>query len=202
MIGIVDYGLGNVRAFINIYHRLGIPVDSVKTADELIVADRLILPGVGAFDWAMSRLTESGMLKALHHRVWESMVPILGVCVGMQMMARCSEEGELPGLGWIPGMVKRFDEAVFRTQTYLPHMGWNDVQAVAHPLFKDLIKPRFYFLHSYFFLPDSADQILAETEYSVFFSSAVHNQHVFGVQFHPEKSHHWGVQLLKNFAEV
>lgn len=202
MITLVHYGLGNIQAFANIYKRLNISCRIAKNADELAGAERIILPGVGAFDWAMQQLEASGMREMLDHLVLEKEVPVLGICVGMQMMARRSEEGELPGLGWIPGEVKRFDEALFKTKTHLPHMGWNNVQPQQHRLFKDLQDPRFYFLHSYYFSSDSSEEVLAVTNYGARFSSAVHNQHIYGVQFHPEKSHHWGVQLLKNFAEL
>lgn len=202
MITLVDYGLGNIQAFMHIYKRLNLPCSRATMAEELQGAKKIILPGVGAFDWAMQRLQASGMREALDHLVLEKEVPVLGVCVGMQMMARRSDEGEMSGLGWIPGDVKRFDGALLKTKTHLPHMGWNDVLPEKHPLFKDLAAPRFYFLHSYYFSPDSGNAVLARTDYGEHFASAVHNQHIYGVQFHPEKSHHWGVQLLKNFAEL
>lgn len=203
MIGIVDYGLGNVRAFENIYRRLGIAASAVTTESELAVADRLILPGVGAFDWAMERLAASGMLPALERRVCRDLVPVLGVCVGMQMMARGSEEGERPGLGWIAADVKRFDDSWFHERTHLPHMGWNDVALAADcSLFGGLSDPEFYFLHSYFFSPDSDDCVIGRTFYGKSFASAVRHGNIWATQFHPEKSHDWGVRLLKNFAEV
>lgn len=202
MITIVHYGLGNIQAFVNIYHRLNIPVTVAQNANDLSSASKIILPGVGAFDWAMQRLQSSGMRETLDDLVLNQAVPVLGICVGMQMMARRSEEGKLDGLNWIPGEVKRFDESLFKTKTHLPHMGWNDIQPKNHPLFKGLQAPRFYFLHSYYFMPDTLDDVLAKTEYAQSFASAVYQQQIFGVQFHPEKSHHWGVQLLKNFAEL
>jgi len=150
VIGIVDYGLGNVRAFENIYRRLGIHVEPVRTAEELARADRLILPGVGAFDWAMAKLKQSGMIDTLNRRVLQDDVPVLGVCVGMQIMANGSDEGRAAGLGWIPGRVERFRDEWFNMHTHLPHMGWNDVELVDAPvLMAGLPEPRFYFLHSY-----------------------------------------------------
>ena len=131
MIGVVDYGLGNVQAFLNIYKRLNIPAMAIRTAGALADAERVILPGVGSFDWAMARLNSSGMREALDEQVLNKRHPVLGVCVGMQMLARRSEEGRLPGLGWISADVKRFDENGFTQKTHLPHMGWNDAAPCA-----------------------------------------------------------------------
>lgn len=202
MIAVVDYGIGNVQAFANIYKRLNIPVRMVQTADELAEADKIILPGVGAFDWAMSRLEASGMRLMLDSLVLTQHRPVLGVCVGMQMMTKRSDEGKLPGLGWFDAEVRRFDETHFQTKTHLPHMGWNDVTPIAGSLFVGIASPLFYFLHSYYFEPGDPTQTIATTNYNGLFTSAAANGHVFGVQFHPEKSHQWGVQLLKNFAEL
>jgi len=202
MIGIVNYGLGNVQAFANIYKRLNIPVIIADTTEAILASDRIILPGVGAFDWAMKRLEASGLRPALEEAVSRGK-PILGICVGMQILARRSDEGTLPGLGWIDGEVKRFDENTFNQKTRLPHMGWNDVAPCnGSGLFRELeTGARFYFLHSYYFVPRNHDHVLATTDYNGRYASAVQAGHVLGVQFHPEKSHAWGIQLLKNFAE-
>lgn len=200
VVTLVDYGLGNIFAFRNIYLRLNVPVQIASNKDDLSRAEKLILPGVGAFDWAMSRLNDSGMRERLDELVLNRRVPVLGVCVGMQMMANGSEEGKQPGLGWIPGNVRRFDENVLRTRTPLPHMGWNTVIPKSQTLFVGIDNPEFYFLHSYLFEPDSAASVLASTNYGPPFASAVFCDHIFGVQFHPEKSHDWGVKLLRNFA--
>ena len=203
MITLLDYGLGNVEAFVNIYKRLNIPVAVAETADQLADAEKIILPGVGAFDWAMTRLDESGMRACLDDLVMVKKRPVLGVCVGMQIMARRSDEGELPGLGWIDAEVKRFDETRFSQKTHLPHMGWNDVSPRdVECLFKGITEPQFYFLHSYYFVPANLDDVLAKTDYNCSYASAVRSRNVFGTQFHPEKSHKWGIQLLKNFAEL
>lgn len=202
MITLVNYGLGNIFAFRNIYSRLNVPIQIASNKEDLSCAQKLILPGVGAFDWAMSRLNDSGMRERLDELVLNRRVPILGICVGMQMMANGSEEGELPGLGWIAGNVRRFDESVLRTKTHLPHMGWNTVAPKGHPLFTGIKHPEFYFLHSYFFEPEAADSVLAHTDYFTRFPSAVYRDQIFGVQFHPEKSHDFGVQLLRNFAAL
>lgn len=203
MIGIVDYGLGNVRAFENIYRRLGIAAVPVRTAEQLLRSERLILPGVGAFDWSMARLTQSGMIDALNARVLNDGVPVLGVCVGMQIMAESSDEGTAAGLGWIPGRVKRLRDECFNTRTHLPHMGWNDIEVVgAPPLFAGLSGAQFYFLHSFFFLPADEGHVTARTNYGQIFASAVRRRNIWATQFHPEKSHDWGLELLRNFAKV
>jgi imidazole glycerol-phosphate synthase subunit HisH len=204
MIAIVDYGVGNVRAFANIYQRLGIAAMLAATEHELAAADRIILPGVGAFDWAMTRLRQAGLLNVLHHCAQGERKPILGICVGMQMMARRSDEGELPGLGWIDGEVKRFDATRFADATHLPHMGWNGVRVDgAAGLFRGFdAGARFYFLHSYYFAPARPADVLATTDYHGEFAAGVHSGNIYGVQFHPEKSHQWGIALLKNFAEL
>lgn len=204
MISIVDYGLGNIFAFTNIYKKLNITAKVVSTKEQLQTAEKIILPGVGSFDWAMTRLNNSGMRDTLDNLVLEKKVPVLGVCVGMQMMANGSDEGESVGLRWINAEVKKFDEAKFIQATHLPHMGWNDaIPQRTDCLFRGLeVASRFYFLHSYCFLPQKSNEILAATDYNGHFTSAVRSENVFGVQFHPEKSHQWGMQLLKNFAEI
>jgi glutamine amidotransferase len=203
MITLLNYGLGNVEAFVSIYKRMNIPVSVAETADQLKDAEKIILPGVGAFDWAMMRLNKSGMRACLDDLVMVKNKPVLGVCVGMQMMARRSDEGELAGLGWIDAEVKRFDESRLTQKTHLPHMGWNDVSPrYTACLFKEITAPRFYFLHSYYFVPSNQDALLAMTDYNCSYASAVRLGNVFGTQFHPEKSHQWGIQLLKNFAEL
>ncbi|MCO4095149.1 MAG: imidazole glycerol phosphate synthase subunit HisH [Acidovorax sp.] len=202
MITIVDYGVGNVQALANIYKRLEIPCLLAKSAAELAGASHVILPGVGAFDWAMARLQDSGMREALDDLVTVQQKPVLGICVGMQMMARGSDEGQLKGLGWFDAHVRRFDEAKFTSRTHLPHMGWNDVEPVrTDGLLCDLgSDARFYFLHSYYFAPNDPTDVLATTVYGERFACAVQRGNVHGAQFHPEKSHGWGIQLLKNFA--
>jgi glutamine amidotransferase len=202
MITIVDYGLGNVLAIANIYRRLELPVTLATSAAELAGATRLILPGVGAFDWAMTRLNRSGMRDALDRLVLHERVPVLGICVGMQMMATRSDEGKEPGLGWFDATIKLFDERKLAGPTRLPHMGWNDVvpthrESVFRGFDDDV---RFYFLHSYFFSPNDSADILATSSYGDTFACAVQRRHIVGVQFHPEKSHGWGISLLKNFG--
>ncbi|WP_347901352.1 imidazole glycerol phosphate synthase subunit HisH [Pseudomonas purpurea] len=204
MIKIVDYGLGNIQAFVNVYRRLHIPVEVAKCAEDLVGASKIILPGVGAFDHAMERLEASGMRPMLDDLVRRQKVPVLGICVGMQILADSSEEGVLPGLGWVSGTVRSFESVPGLENLALPHMGWNDVQATTDSaLFAGLEEEsRFYFLHSFFFECLAASDAAATSVYGLNFSCAVRNDNVFGVQFHPEKSHHFGVRLLKNFAEL
>lgn len=203
MIAIIDYGLGNVLAFENVYRRLNIPVAVARTVGDLVGASKLILPGVGSFDHAMRQLDQSGLRQVLEQMVLQQGVPVLGVCVGMQILAKSSDEGKLPGLGWVDGIVRKFDVSNLPHDTHLPHMGWNDVRTETDSgLFKGMQDARFYFLHSYYFECNHTSNILAVSDYGVQFSCAVNHKNVYGVQFHPEKSHHFGSQLLKNFEEL
>jgi len=201
MIALIDYGLGNIQAIANIYKLLNIPTRVAKSATELKDANKVVLPGVGAFDWAMTRLSDSGMRECLDDMVLTRGCSVLGICVGMQMMATCSEEGQQKGLGWIDAKVRRFERA--QSGRPLPHMGWNDVKPKEKDtLFRGIDSPRFYFLHSYFFAPCNTEHALATTDYGEEFVSCVRAGRIYGVQFHPEKSHDWGVKLLRNFAEL
>lgn len=204
MITIINYGLGNVQAFANLYKRLNIPAVIATGASDLDGATRLILPGVGAFDHAMELLDASGMRETVDDLVLNKNVPVLGVCVGMQILAGSSEEGKLSGLGWIDARVRRFDEKTLPQPPRLPHMGWNDVVPKGDArLFSGLEQDsRFYFLHSYYVDCASNENVLATSEYGIAFGCAVRSNNIYGVQFHPEKSHDYGVRLLKNFAEL
>lgn len=204
MIGIVDYQLGNVKAFANIYKELGIPHLIVSRPDELAGATRLIVPGVGAFDQAMVRLERSGMRARLQELVEAEKLPVLGVCVGLQMLFSGSEEGSVPGFGWIDGDVARFVPPSQAPGLQVPHMGWNEVLPHASTgLFDGLDSTaRFYFLHSYHARVSDQRDVLAECDYGGRFACAVGRDNVYGVQFHPEKSHRAGVRLLQNFADL
>lgn len=204
MITIVDYGLGNIGAFLNMYKRINVPAKAARTAVELADAMRIVLPGVGAFDHAMDLLDASGMRPLLEEKVVDHKVPVVGVCVGMQILADSSEEGAGRGLGWVPGIVRHFRSMPTPDDLPLPHMGWNDVHPAADDgLFKGLERDaRFYFLHSFYYeCADPADRA-ATASYGAPFACAVRRDNVWGVQFHPEKSHHFGAMLLKNFAEL
>ncbi|MHB0925491.1 MAG: imidazole glycerol phosphate synthase subunit HisH [Gallionellaceae bacterium] len=204
MIHVVDYGLGNVQAFLTMFKRLGFDAIRAQTAADLTGASKIILPGVGAFDHAIELLDQSGMRSSLEALVLQGKVPVLGICVGMQILASSSDEGRLPGLGWVPGKVRSFRTNEQSASLPLPHMGWNDVQPKpGAPLFAGLESDaRFYFLHSYYFECDAPSHVAATASYGLDFSCAVSAGNVYGVQFHPEKSHHFGTKLLKNFAEL
>jgi glutamine amidotransferase len=205
VIRIVDYGVGNIQAFLNMFNRLGIPAERARAPQEMEQATRLVLPGVGAFDHAMQLLNDSGLRPTLERMVGAQQVPVLGVCVGMQMLAAGSEEGSLPGLNWVPGRVRAFASAAQSAALPMPHMGWNDLRvrpqaALFSQGFDDA--PQFYFLHSYFFDAQDKSHVAATAHYGLDFDAVVSNGHIHGVQCHPEKSHHWGAQLLKNFSEL
>lgn len=204
MITIVDYGVGNINAFLNVYKRLNVPTRIAKTETDLKGSEKLILPGVGHFNYAMSELINSGMRKKLDELVLVNKIPVLGICVGMQMMANESDEGIIPGLNWIDAKVKKFDESKINQVTKLPHMGWNDVYPVGtNPLFLGLEKDAiFYFLHSYYFECNHDNNIIATSEYGGKFTCAFQKENIFGIQFHPEKSHLFGETLLNNFAKL
>ena len=204
MITIIDYGLGNIRAFVNVFDRLNIKTKIARKSDDLKDASKIILPGVGAFDYAMNQLNASGMRDELENQVLSNKIPVVGICVGMQMLAKSSDEGNLPGLGWIDGEVKLFDASLIPYKTRLPHMGWNSIRPVnGNHLMTDFNDDsRFYFLHSYYFVCHNIDEIISTTEYGVTFTSAVNKENIYGIQFHPEKSHQNGIQLLHNFAKL
>jgi glutamine amidotransferase len=204
MITIIDYGVGNIKAFYNIFNKLSVNVKIAQKPEDLLNATKLILPGVGHFDYAMKRFSESGMLNVVDDMVMNHNIPILGICVGMQMLAKSSEEGVMPGLGWIDATVKKIDADLLTQTTRLPHMGWNDVSVkIKSPLLKNLdFNSRFYFLHSYYFNPNLESDSIAFSNSGKEFTCVVNHKNIFGVQFHPEKSHHYGIQLLNNFANI
>ena len=201
MIGIVDYGLGNIRAFENIYKLLGKKIKIIRNPHDFNSVEKLILPGVGSFDWALEKLEQSGLKDNLIKNVQDKKKPILGICVGMQIMATFSEEGKRRGLNWIPGNVRRFELSDPKL-TPIPQIGWNKVSMNKNLIAKGLKNSKFYFLHSYYYSPENSDYIFAKTEYDSEFASGINKENIFGVQFHPEKSHDDGIRLLKNFSEI
>jgi glutamine amidotransferase len=204
MITLIDYGVGNIFAFQNVYKRLNIPTKIAKTQDDLADAKKLILPGVGSFDYAMAQLNASGMRVILDKLVLDKKIPVTGICVGMQMMGNRSDEGKFEGLKWIDAEILKFDENLIRQRTKLPHMGWNDVAPIInHPLFIGLEKEAiFYFLHSYYFKCNNPTDSIAVSDYGLSFSSDINKDNIYGIQFHPEKSHQYGEKLLHNFAKL
>ncbi len=204
MITLIDYGVGNINAFVNVYKRVDVPVKIAKNKEDLMGATKLILPGVGHFDHAMTQLKNSGMRDTLDELVLINKVPVIGICVGMQMMANNSDEGNMEGLKWIDASVRKFDETKIHQVTRLPHMGWNDVKPVKDiSLFNGLENDAiFYFLHTYYFECNNTQDIMAITEYGEEFASAAHHENIYGIQFHPEKSHSYGEILLHNFAKL
>lgn len=204
MIAIVDYGSGNIQAIKNIYDKLKVESFFAKHPEDLLKADKIILPGVGAFDEAMTQLNESGMRRELDRLVIKNNVPVFGVCVGMQIMSASSDEGELAGLGWFDATVKKFNEHDIKLKPKLPHMGWNEIEPqYTHAILSNIDKDKgFYFLHSYYFDCNISDDILIKATYGNQFTCAVNKENIFGFQFHPEKSHSNGINLFRNFAEL
>ena len=201
MIAIVDYGMGNPGSILNMFKRLGFKAAIVAEPERILAADKIVLPGVGAFDAAMSRINATGLRAVLDRKAAEENVPILGICLGMQLLTRGSEEGKLPGLGWIPADTKRFPAL---PGLKVPHMGWNAVQVSApSPLTEGFAgDERFYFVHSYHAVVDAPEHSILKARHGVEFDAAIRNAHIYGVQFHPEKSHRFGMKLLANFARI
>ena len=204
MIAIVDYGSGNIQAIQNIFTKLKNETFFASSPEDLKKADKIILPGVGAFDEAITQLEKSGMRTALDRFALVEKKPVLGICVGLQVMAKSSEEGILPGLGWFDATVKKFDESKIDFKPKLPHMGWNEVEPTeSHPLLNDIdCEKGFYFIHSYYFDAHEPNDVLLKAHYCHDFCCAVRKDNIFGFQFHPEKSHSNGINLFKNFAEM
>ncbi len=205
MIGLINYGSGNIHAIANIYKRLNIGYEILTDPLTFKKVDKLILPGVGAFDETMNLLNLSGMKEELDELVLSKKMPILGVCVGMQILGNGSEEGNKAGFGWIKGLVKKLDYTKLEQKPYLPHLGWNSIKPIhpGHGLYNQVdFEKGYYFLHSYYFECQSDTNILSTTTYGIDFASSINYENVYGVQFHPEKSHENGIQLFKNYANL
>ena len=201
MIGIINYGLGNVQSFINSFKVLGISAISISNKDQLKRIDRLILPGVGSFDSAIQKFNNSGLRDDIEDLVFNNNLPIMGVCIGMQIMANSSSEGDLSGLGWINGEVEIIDQ---KNSLILPHMGWNEIKVEEEnsKLFSNLLSKRFYFLHSYHFVTNQNSSKIAFVNYGEDILAAISKNNIYGCQFHPEKSHSAGLNVLENFANL
>lgn len=204
MISIIDYGLGNLGSIKNMFKWIGVNSEIVSSVSEIQKAEKILLPGVGSFDRAMKNIDEMGIRSVLDTKAKTEKIPILGICLGMQLLTDGSEEGKLDGLSWIPGKTKRFKFSDKKVK--VPHMGWNTVNIIDNNqgIVQNLgDEPRFYFVHSYYVKVNEHKNKLLETAYGdLVFDSAIQNENIFGAQFHPEKSHKFGMQLLKNFAEI
>lgn len=203
MIYIVDYGAGNLGSIANMLRKLGQPAIITSKQEDLKKAEKLILPGVGNFDYGISKLQESGLIEILNKKVLEDKIPILGICLGAQLMTRKSEEGKMPGLGWFDAEVKKFAFPL-NSKLRVPHMGWNYVSVKKQiPLILDLPKePRFYFVHSYYIDSNNEDDIMLTTVYGNEFVSGLNHENISALQFHPEKSHKYGLKIFQNFLSL
>lgn len=199
MITIVDYKLGNLGSVYNMLSYLGIETEITSDIAKIINADKLILSGVGSFDTGILNLISMDLIKVLNKKVKDDKIPVLGICLGMQLMGKSSEEGVQPGLGWIDAVSVKFSEENLR----IPHMMWNNARILANSkLFQGFDEnAKFYFAHSYYLKTNAPHLAIATTEYGNEFISAIEFDNIIGVQFHPEKSHKFGMKLLRNFAE-
>ena len=201
MITIVDYGMGNLGSIKNMFKRIGVPTVLAADPEAIEKADKLVLPGVGNFDQAMKRINSSDLREILDRKALMERIPILGICLGMQLLTQSSEEGTLLGLGWIKAATRRFPKTL---KLKVPHMGWNIVSPVREsPISKNLPDEiRFYFVHSFYVHVENEEDSILKAHYGINFDAAIQHGNIFGVQFHPEKSHKYGMQFLKNFANL
>ena len=203
MLTIVDYGVGNLASIKNMLKKAGQGALISSREEDILSAEKLILPGVGAFDTCVEKLQGSGLLDAISKKALEEKVPVLGVCVGLQLLTQGSEEGKLPGLGWIRGTVVRFKQELLPPDLKIPHMGWTDVEICKPSKLLDGMyeDPRFYFVHSYHLQIEDREDALVEATYGYKFTAGVERGNIMGVQFHPEKSHKFGLRLFENFIK-
>jgi imidazole glycerol-phosphate synthase subunit HisH len=201
MICIIDYGVGNLNSILNMFKRAGAQAAISSDEKDLLKADKLLLPGMGHFDNCMQKLNESGLRAVIEQKALIEKIPVLGICVGLQMYMSSSEEGEMPGLGWIEGKTIRFRQEELGANRKIPNMGWLEVNMEKNSgLTEQLTGSRFYFAHSFYVETSNTSDILIEASYGYSFTAGVEKDNLLGVQFHPEKSHRFGMQLLKNFA--
>jgi imidazole glycerol-phosphate synthase subunit HisH len=202
MITIVNYGMGNLGSVLNMCKRIGVAAQISNDVAVIEKAEKLLLPGVGAFGAAMQLINDGGLLDVLNYKAKEEKVPILGICLGMQLLTNASEEGNVKGLGWINAETKKFQ---FKNNDLkIPHMGWNFIQPTQENVLLENLsaESKFYFVHSYFVECQSEKNVLANTQYGAAFNSIIHHENIYGAQFHPEKSHKFGMQLLTNFSKI
>ena len=202
MVTIIDYGMGNLGSVLNMFKRIGAPAQISNDLDVIAKAKKILLPGVGAFDAAMERIENAGLLPVLNYKAKEEQVPVLGICLGMQLLTQSSEEGTRAGLGWVDAKTIRF--AFSDSMLKVPHMGWNLVHVKnTDRLVDDLPQAsRFYFVHSYHVHCNRQEDVLMTTNYGISFHSIIHHNNIYGAQFHPEKSHKYGMKFLANFANL
>jgi len=202
MIVIIDYGCGNLNAFLNIYRSNNIASKITNKKEDILDSTHIILPGVGSFDNVIKSFNKSGLREIVEEKILNS-TPLLGICAGMQILSNKSEEGNEKGLGWINGEVIRFDDNKIDSSTKTPHMGWNHVNFNNSNLFNGIKQnSTFYFTHTYYFQPKDKNDIISSTNYGINFCSGINKNKIYGVQFHPEKSHDNGQKLLINFSKI
>lgn len=203
MIVILDYGMGNAGSIKNMLRKIGADAVISSSPDDLKKAKKIVIPGVGAFDHGMNHLESLGILPLLHERVLEDKIPMLGICLGMQLFTKKSEEGKMAGLGWFDAKTVRFCFNDSNNSLKIPHMGWNLLNIKqSSSLFKNFdLESCFYFVHSYHVTCSNDEDVMGTTIYGYPFASIIRRENIIGVQFHPEKSHRFGMKLLKNFAE-
>lgn len=203
MLVIIDYGVGNLSSIKNMLKKIGVNAEISGKAEDIQSAKKLILPGVGHFDYGMQHLHDSGLVNVLNNDVLINKKPILGICLGVQLLTRSSEEGKEKGLGWINGKTIAFDKTRLSPGQKIPHMSWTDVKDFEQSkLFTGMYdEPRFYFVHSYHLALDNPVDILASANYGYDFAVGIEHENILGVQFHPEKSHKYGMKLLENFVK-
>lgn len=203
-ISVINYGAGNIASVVNMIRRVGGEAEVISSPGDLAQASKLLLPGVGAFDHAMKCLREGGWVSELNKCVLRNEVPVMGICLGMQLMCESSEEGVEQGLSWINASVHRFNFEAQPLRLKVPHMGWNAVDIVkADPVFDDRSAlRRFYFVHSYYVNCHDRNDVLLECNYGQTFVAGFRSRNIWGFQFHPEKSHKFGMEIFKQFLEV
>jgi len=205
MITIIDYGMGNLGSIKNMFKYIGVEATIESDIDKIKNASKILLPGVGSFDTAMKKINEGDLKEVLNEKALKEQIPVLGICLGMQLLTNGSEEGSLEGLGWIPAKTINFKDKIDKKYR-IPHMGWNIVnksnKSVLTQGFEEFDETRFYFVHSYFVKVEDEKNSILKSNYGVAFDSAIQKDNIYGAQFHPEKSHKFGMKLFENFARI